>query len=174
MFCTVRSAGRRGDRCASVAVRPLSATPGPAIDPPLDGGSPGEVKPQKDKVADEERAKRGRSRARQGVAPRDDRGREKAPAGAAIAANPWVRRQVPIGRFVADSICHEARLIVEIDGGQRDASSEPEASRTSTSLRKLAHVIPTFSSCPRKRASRAQAPEAALDSRLRGSDDTRV
>ena len=91
-----------------------------------------------------------------------------------IAANPWVRRQVPIGRFVADSVCHEARLIVEIDGGQRDASSEPEASRTSTSLRKLAHVIPTFSSCPRKRASRAQAPEAALDSRLRGSDDTRV
>jgi very-short-patch-repair endonuclease len=40
------------------------------------------------------------------------------------------RRQVPIGRFIADFVCHEARLIVEIDGGQHDPSSEPEASRT--------------------------------------------
>ena len=40
------------------------------------------------------------------------------------------RRQVPIGRFIADFVCHEARLIVEIDGGQHDSSSEPEASRT--------------------------------------------
>ncbi|RWM27664.1 endonuclease domain-containing protein [Mesorhizobium sp.] len=28
------------------------------------------------------------------------------------------RRQVPIGRFVADFLCAEARLIVEIDGSQ--------------------------------------------------------
>ena len=27
------------------------------------------------------------------------------------------RRQVPIGRYIADFACHEARLIVEIDGG---------------------------------------------------------
>src|SRR6516164_5954505 len=40
------------------------------------------------------------------------------------------RRQVPIGRFIADFVCHEARLIVEIDGGQHDPSSESEASRT--------------------------------------------
>src|SRR5215831_6412328 len=40
------------------------------------------------------------------------------------------RRQVPIGRFVADFVCHEARLIVEIDGGQHDPSSELEARRT--------------------------------------------
>ena len=40
------------------------------------------------------------------------------------------RRQVPIGRFIADFVCHEARLIVEIDGGQHDPSSELEASRT--------------------------------------------
>ncbi|HJU17653.1 MAG TPA: endonuclease domain-containing protein [Stellaceae bacterium] len=40
------------------------------------------------------------------------------------------RRQVPIGRFIADFVCHEARLIVEIDGGQHDPASEPEARRT--------------------------------------------
>src|SRR6516165_6634756 len=40
------------------------------------------------------------------------------------------RRQVPIGRFIADFVCHQARLIVEIDGGQHDPTSEKEASRT--------------------------------------------
>src|SRR5262245_29541343 len=40
------------------------------------------------------------------------------------------RRQVPIGPFIVDFVCHEARLIVEIDGGQHDPSSEAEASRT--------------------------------------------
>jgi very-short-patch-repair endonuclease len=32
------------------------------------------------------------------------------------------RRQVPLGRYIADFVCHEARLIVEIDGGQHDPS----------------------------------------------------
>ena len=40
------------------------------------------------------------------------------------------RRQVPIGRFIADVVCLEARLIVEIDGSQHDPSSELEASHT--------------------------------------------
>ena len=40
------------------------------------------------------------------------------------------RRQVPIGAFIADFVCHAARLIVEIDGGQHDLSSEAEARRT--------------------------------------------
>jgi very-short-patch-repair endonuclease len=40
------------------------------------------------------------------------------------------RRQVPIGRFIADFVCHAARLIVEIDGSQHDLPSEQEASRT--------------------------------------------
>jgi len=31
-----------------------------------------------------------------------------------------LRRQVPIGRYIADFVYHEARLIVEIDGGQHD------------------------------------------------------
>lgn len=39
------------------------------------------------------------------------------------------RRQVPFGRYVADFACHEARLIVEVDGGQHDPSLEPEARR---------------------------------------------
>jgi very-short-patch-repair endonuclease len=28
------------------------------------------------------------------------------------------RRQVPIGRFIADFVCFEARLVIEVDGGQ--------------------------------------------------------
>jgi very-short-patch-repair endonuclease len=40
------------------------------------------------------------------------------------------RRQVPIGGFIADFVCHQARLIVEIDGGQHDPLSEAEGSRT--------------------------------------------
>ena len=33
------------------------------------------------------------------------------------------RRQVPIGPYVADFICHSAKLIIELDGGQHN---EPE------------------------------------------------
>jgi very-short-patch-repair endonuclease len=28
------------------------------------------------------------------------------------------RRQVPVGPFIADFVCFEARLVVEVDGGQ--------------------------------------------------------
>ena len=38
------------------------------------------------------------------------------------------RRQVPIGRYIADFLCAEARLIVEVDGGQH--SPEVDAART--------------------------------------------
>jgi very-short-patch-repair endonuclease len=40
------------------------------------------------------------------------------------------RRQVPIGCYIADFVCHKARLILEIDGGQHDRSSCREAERT--------------------------------------------
>ena len=30
------------------------------------------------------------------------------------------RRQVPIGRYIADFVCLSSRLIVEVDGGQHD------------------------------------------------------
>jgi 2-isopropylmalate synthase len=40
------------------------------------------------------------------------------------------RRQVPIGGYIADFVCHEARLIIEVDGGQHAASpQEAERSR---------------------------------------------
>ncbi len=32
------------------------------------------------------------------------------------------RRQVPIGRFIADFVCFEARLAIEVDGGQHGDS----------------------------------------------------
>jgi very-short-patch-repair endonuclease len=40
------------------------------------------------------------------------------------------RRQVPIGNYIADFVCHEARLIVEIDGGQHARASQREAARS--------------------------------------------
>ena len=40
------------------------------------------------------------------------------------------RRQVPIGRYIVDFVCHEARLIVEVEGGQHDRSSPQEAERS--------------------------------------------
>jgi very-short-patch-repair endonuclease len=33
------------------------------------------------------------------------------------------RRQVPIGRFIADFVCFEVRLVIEVDGGQHADSS---------------------------------------------------
>jgi very-short-patch-repair endonuclease len=40
------------------------------------------------------------------------------------------RRQVPLGRYIADFVCHDARLIIEIDGGQHQVSAPQEAERT--------------------------------------------
>jgi very-short-patch-repair endonuclease len=40
------------------------------------------------------------------------------------------RRQVPLGRYIADFVCHEARLIVELDGGQHDSLSQQEVDRS--------------------------------------------
>ena len=40
------------------------------------------------------------------------------------------RRQAPIGRYIVDFVCHEVRLILEIDGGQHDRSSSQEQERS--------------------------------------------
>ena len=40
------------------------------------------------------------------------------------------RRQVPLGPYVVDFLCYEARLIVEVDGGQHDAHAAADAART--------------------------------------------
>src|ERR1044071_7363683 len=40
------------------------------------------------------------------------------------------KRQVPIDRFVVDFFCADAKLIVELDGGQHSQNSERDADRT--------------------------------------------
>jgi very-short-patch-repair endonuclease len=40
------------------------------------------------------------------------------------------RRQVPRGKFVADFLCDEAMLILEVDGSQHDDLPERDAPRT--------------------------------------------
>lgn len=42
------------------------------------------------------------------------------------------RRQVPIDRYFADFACVEARLIVELDGGQHADQADYDAERTAT------------------------------------------
>ena len=36
------------------------------------------------------------------------------------------RRQVPIGPFIADFVCFEARLVIEVDGGQHADSIQDQ------------------------------------------------
>ena len=40
------------------------------------------------------------------------------------------RRQVPFGPYIADFVCHDPRLVIEIDGGQHHRLSPTEAKRT--------------------------------------------
>ncbi|MBA5777211.1 endonuclease domain-containing protein [Stappia sp. F7233] len=45
--------------------------------------------------------------------------------------NGWkFRRQVPIDRFVADFLCNDAKLIVELDGGQHSMQAAQDGQRT--------------------------------------------
>jgi very-short-patch-repair endonuclease len=42
------------------------------------------------------------------------------------------RRQVPIGNYIADFICHAAKLVIELDGGQHfsDEGEQADAARS--------------------------------------------
>jgi very-short-patch-repair endonuclease len=40
------------------------------------------------------------------------------------------RRQVPVGRYIADFLCKDARLIIEADGGQHADAVAYDAART--------------------------------------------
>ena len=40
------------------------------------------------------------------------------------------RRQTPIGSFIADFVCFERKLVVEVDGGQHATDRDREAART--------------------------------------------
>ena len=41
------------------------------------------------------------------------------------------RRQAPVGRFIADFVCFDRKLVVELDGGQHAEQAEEDAERTS-------------------------------------------
>ena len=41
-----------------------------------------------------------------------------------------IRRQVPIAGYFADFVCHSARLIIELDGGQHADQSQKDAVRS--------------------------------------------
>ena len=40
------------------------------------------------------------------------------------------RRQTPIGPYIVDFICHEAKLVVELDGGQHSEQIEADQKRS--------------------------------------------
>jgi len=40
------------------------------------------------------------------------------------------RRQVPVGHYIADFVCHGERVIVEVDGGQHVEQKQYDAART--------------------------------------------
>ena len=40
------------------------------------------------------------------------------------------RRQVHLGRYIVDFVSHDARLVIEVDGGQHDAESGRDMERT--------------------------------------------
>lgn len=42
-------------------------------------------------------------------------------------ANYKFRRQVPLGRFIVDFSCYDARVVIELDGGQRAEASRSTA-----------------------------------------------
>ncbi|MBM3516143.1 MAG: endonuclease domain-containing protein [Alphaproteobacteria bacterium] len=56
-----------------------------------------------------------------------------------LLANAKFRRQWPIGNLVAEFVCVEAKLIVELDGGQH-AESKHDSTRTSI-LEKLGYRV---------------------------------
>jgi very-short-patch-repair endonuclease len=53
------------------------------------------------------------------------------------------RRQAPVDRFVVDFICAEARLIVELDGGQHAEHAQADAERTAA-LKSFGYLVLRF------------------------------
>jgi very-short-patch-repair endonuclease len=44
--------------------------------------------------------------------------------------NTHFRRQVHLGRYIADFVCHALKIVVEVDGGQHSERSKDDARRT--------------------------------------------
>jgi very-short-patch-repair endonuclease len=56
------------------------------------------------------------------------------------------RRQVPIGPYIADFVCHAARLVIEIDGGQHfDAAGLARDQRRDAFLQTKGYRVLRFS-----------------------------
>jgi very-short-patch-repair endonuclease len=53
------------------------------------------------------------------------------------------KRQVPIDRFVVDFFCADAKLIVELDGGQHDPYRERDENRTKV-LEAMGYLVLRF------------------------------
>jgi len=53
------------------------------------------------------------------------------------------RRQVPIENYIADFLCHAARLVIELDGGQHfsDEAEQKDATRSAVIEAKGFHVL---------------------------------
>ena len=51
------------------------------------------------------------------------------------------RKQVPIGKFIVDFMCLDARLIVELDGGQHSDAQPADAERDAWLLRQGFRVL---------------------------------
>ena len=57
------------------------------------------------------------------------------------ASGAKIRRQQPIGPYIVDFVCFEARLIIEIDGGQHAVQADQDAIRTAYLKRHKFRVI---------------------------------
>ena len=56
------------------------------------------------------------------------------------------RRQVPIGHYIADFICHAAKLVIELDGGQRFSDQGERAdARRSAAIETMGFKVLRFS-----------------------------
>ena len=51
------------------------------------------------------------------------------------------RRQVPLGPYVADFVCLQAKLIVEVDGGHHALQRQNDEERTAFLLKEGFHVL---------------------------------
>jgi very-short-patch-repair endonuclease len=56
------------------------------------------------------------------------------------------RRQVPIENYIADIVCHAARLVIELDGGQHFSDQAEQAdARRSTAIEAKGFLVLRFS-----------------------------
>jgi very-short-patch-repair endonuclease len=51
------------------------------------------------------------------------------------------RRQQPIGRYIVDFVCHERKMIIELDGGQHASPTKYDEKRTTWLKLQGFHVV---------------------------------